>query len=76
MSKLPLLCHTPTCPSCDHELTADEMLGGVESDCEDLYALAPDEGRGRIKCPACGVTYHCHGGYVPTYTTALDEDQL
>lgn len=47
--KLPLLCHTPTYPSCDHELTLDEMLGAVESDCADLYALAPDEGRAAAK---------------------------
>lgn len=73
---IPLLCHTPTCPACDHELTLDEMLGKAVSDCEDLYAIAPDEGRAEIVCPSCGVTYYVQGGYVPHYTTALDEDDL
>lgn len=69
---LPFLCRFPTCPSCAHEVTDDEALGMED----DLYALAPDEGRAEIKCPACCVTYHVQGGYVPTYTTALEEDQL
>lgn len=69
---IPLLCRFPTCPSCDHEVTCDEVLGTGE----DLWALAPDEGRAAIECPSCGVTYHVQGGYVPTYTTALDEDDL
>lgn len=72
MSRIPLLCRFQTCPSCDHEVTNDEALGMDE----DLYALAPDEGRAEIRCPSCGVTYYCQGGYVPTYTTALDEDAL
>lgn len=69
---IPLLCRFPTCPSCNHEVTHDEAVGMGE----DLYALAPDEGRAEIACPSCGVTYHVQGGYVPTYTTALDEDDL
>lgn len=43
---------------------------------DDLFALAPNEGRATINCPSCGVEYHIQGGYIPTYTTALDEDQL
>lgn len=69
---IPLLCRTPTCPSCRHELDNDEMNGQVT----DLWALAPDEGRTHIVCPGCHITYYCQGGYVPTYTTALDEDAL
>jgi len=69
---IPLLCRFPTCPSCDHEVTDDEAYGIGE----DLWALAPDEGRAKIECPSCGVAYHVQGGYVPTYTCALDEDDL
>jgi transcription elongation factor Elf1 len=69
---IPLLCCFPTCPSCDHEVTTDEALNMGE----DLFALAPDEGRATINCPSCGIEYHIQGGYVPTYTTALDEDDL
>jgi hypothetical protein len=53
-------------------MTTDEMLGHAD----DLFALAPDEGRAEIECPSCGVTYHCQGGYRPEYTSALDEDDL
>lgn len=72
MSAIPLLCVFPTCPTCDHEVTTDEAHGMDV----DLWALAPDEGRAEIVCPSCGVTYHVQGSYVPTYTTALDEDAL
>lgn len=64
----------PTCPSCGHEMTTDEMHAHLGQ--EDLWALAPDEGRTEIQCPSCGVTYHCQGGYRPEYTTALNEDDL
>lgn len=64
----------PTCPACGHAMTSDEMHAHLGQD--DLWALAPDEGRTTIKCPACGVTYHCQGGYRPEYTSALDEDDL
>jgi hypothetical protein len=72
MSDIPLLCRFPTCPTCNYEMTHDDATGLDV----DLYALAPDEGRTEIECPSCGVTYYCQGAYVPTYTTALDEDQL
>ena len=62
----------PQCPGCDHEMTTDEMLGHSE----DLFALAPDEGRAEIECPSCGVTFYCQGGYRPHYTTSLDEDSI
>lgn len=65
----------PTCPACKHGLTDDEMHGAAVYH-EDLWALAPDEGRAEIACPACGVTYHCQGGYTPYYESALDEDDL
>jgi hypothetical protein len=64
----------PTCPICGYGLTDDDMHAHLGE--EDLWALAPDEGRAEIRCPACGVTYHCQGGYRPEYTTALDEDDL
>jgi predicted RNA-binding Zn-ribbon protein involved in translation (DUF1610 family) len=62
----------PTCPKCGHGLTDDEMHDHQE----DLWGLAPNEGRTEISCPACGRTYHCQGGYRPEYTTALHEDDL
>jgi uncharacterized protein YbaR (Trm112 family) len=62
----------PICPACKHALTVDEM----NSHREDLWALATDETRTEIECPACGVTYHCQGGYSPHYDTALNEDEL
>lgn len=67
---------TPTCPSCGYALMTDDMLGRVNTECSDLFALAPAEGRTAIDCPVCGVTYHCQGGYEPFYVTALDEDDL
>ncbi|MBS6362806.1 hypothetical protein [Burkholderia sp.] len=64
----------PTCPHCGHEMDSDEMCAHHE----DLFALAPDEGRAEIKCPdiLCGKTYHVQGGYLPHYTSAIDEDEL
>lgn len=62
----------PTCPKCGHGLTDDEMHDSTE----DLWGLAPKEERTEIRCPACGVTYHCQGSYRPEYTTALNEDDL
>lgn len=64
----------PTCPACRHGMTDDEMHAHLGT--EDLWALAPEEGCTEIRCPACGVTYHCQGGYRPEYTSALDEDDL
>jgi uncharacterized protein YbaR (Trm112 family) len=66
----------PTCPACKHMLTDDEMNGGATTESGDLWGMAPNEERAEIKCPSCGVTYHCQGGYRPEYTTALDEDDL
>lgn len=62
----------PTCPECGHGLTNDEM----HDNAEDLWGLAPKEERTEIRCPACGIKYHCQGGYRPEYTTALHEDDL
>lgn len=42
----------------------------------DLFDIAPKEDTATIECHSCGVTYHCQGGYKPTYTTALDKDDL
>lgn len=42
----------------------------------DVWALAPDERREELDCPACGQHYHIQGGYRPQYTTAIDEDEL
>ena len=69
-------CHqqpTPRCPACFHSMTTDDMLSRHD---DDLFAVAPNEHQVEIECPSCGVTFHCQGGYVPHYTTALDEDDL
>lgn len=65
---------SPVCPHCHHELTDDEMNANPT----DLWALAPGEDRAEVTCPdvMCGKTYHVQGGYVPHYTTAIDEDDL
>ncbi|CAG2132169.1 hypothetical protein [Cupriavidus numazuensis] len=64
----------PVCPHCGHEFDSDDMN---EAD-EDLWSLAPDEGRASVVCPdaACGKEFHIQGGYRPRYTTAIDEDDL
>jgi hypothetical protein len=64
----------PVCPHCGHQLDDDEM----NADPEDLWALAPDEGRAEIVCPSgqCGKTFHAQGSYRPLYTTAINEDDL
>ena len=66
----------PTCPACKQMLTDDQMSDAATSDSSDLWALAPNEERAEITCPACGVHYHCQGGYRPEYTSALNEDDL
>ena len=65
----------PMCPNkdCHHILLETEMEG---TDGEDLFALAPEEGRAEVICPTCGMTYWVEGGYTPEYTTALDPDDL
>ena len=62
----------PTCPGCGHVLTDDEMHGHED----DLWALAPNEGRTVIKCPVCDIEYHVQGGYTPEYTSAFAEEDL
>ncbi len=63
----------PTCPHCGHEMSTDEMLDSTEAD---LFAIAPDEQNAQIECPRCDKTYWVKGGYIPTYTSAIDEDDL
>jgi len=67
---------TPTCPGCDHALTIEEMQLSHGASEEDLFGLAPDEGRAVIKCPVCDIEYHCKGGYRPHYCTSFNEDDL
>ena len=67
---------TPTCPHCAHAMNVDEMIYG-EPTCEaDLFALAPEEGRTDIKCPACDEFYWVKGGFKPHYTSAYAEEDL
>ena len=66
----------PTCPHCGHELDVDEMGYGA-SVCEnDLWALAPNEGRSVVVCPVCDKQYWVQGGYQPHYTSAFSEEDL
>lgn len=62
----------PTCPHCNHELTADEM---TEAD-TDLFALAPTEETAAITCPICDKDYWVKGGYTPHYTSAFVEEEF
>jgi len=64
----------PVCPHCGHEFDSDDM----NESSQDLWALAPDEGRAEVTCPdiLCEKTFHIQGGYRPQYTTAIDEDDL
>lgn len=66
----------PMCPKCDHMLTIEDMNDATPD--VDLWALAPNEDQAEITCPdaACGTKFHVRGGYIPEYTTALDEDDL
>ena len=64
---------TPTCPSCDHAMSTDEM---VNFRGEDLFAAAPNEEFVRIQCPNCDTKYWVQGGYKPQYTSAISEDDL
>lgn len=62
----------PACPSCGYLLSDDDM-----NDCgEDLWALAPNEERACVTCPNCDTEYWVRGGYIPTYTSALAEEEL
>lgn len=72
---------SPTCPHCGHAMTDDEMCSNSYlkgSDGDDLWALAPHEGRTHVICPSlsCGKGYYVQGGYTPKYTSAIDEDEL
>ena len=67
---------SPTCPHCGHEMDSDEMNYGKPTCDEDLWALAPNEGRAVIECPACDQQYWVQGGYRPQYTSAFSEDEL
>ena len=67
---------TPTCPHCGHQMSTDEMLYGKPTCDEDLFALAPNEERSAIECPACDQGYWVQGGYRPHYTSAFAEDDL
>lgn len=62
----------PTCPHCGHGMDTDEMLDAPG----DLFALAPDEGRECITCPACDAEYWVQGSYRPQYTSAFAEEEL
>lgn len=69
------------CPHCGHVLTDDEMAADrykAGSSGSDLWAIAPNEERARVICPSasCGKPFHVRGGYIPKYTTAINEDEL
>lgn len=66
----------PKCPHCGHEMDSDEMSYGKPTCDEDLFALAPNEGRAVIECPACDKQYWVQGGYTPMYTCAFAEEDL
>lgn len=61
-----------TCPHCQHKLDTDEMLA-LDFD---AFALAPNEGREAMTCPACDQEFWVQGGYIPHYTTAFAEELL
>jgi hypothetical protein len=62
------------CPHCDHEFSADDMNAAEAED--DLWDIAPSEGQTECKCVACGKQFFVQGGYVPLWTTAIDQDDL
>jgi hypothetical protein len=69
------------CPRCEHEMTDDEMHSAryaPGSDDADLWGIAPNEERVKIVCPSvmCRKPFYVQGGYVPTYTTATNEEDL
>jgi predicted RNA-binding Zn-ribbon protein involved in translation (DUF1610 family) len=71
----------PTCPHCGHAMTDDEMCSNSYlpgSDGDDLWGLAPNEGRTHVVCPSalCGKGYYVKGGYTPKYTSAVMENDL
>ena len=42
----------------------------------DAFALATNEGREAMTCPACDQEFWVQGGYIPHYTTAFAEELL
>jgi hypothetical protein len=71
----------PVCPHCGHEMTDDEMGKNQYTDGDDgddLWALAPEEGRTKVVCPhvLCEKPYFVRGSYKPQYTSAINEDDL
>lgn len=64
----------PVCPHCFHAFDADDMNSGFSED--DLWALAPQEGRTSATCPQCDQVFWIQGSYKPTYTTAFAEEDL
>lgn len=67
---------TPKCPHCGHEMDTDEMCYGKPTCDADLFALAPNEDRAVIECPACDKQYWVQGGYTPHYISAFSEEDL
>lgn len=63
----------PTCPNCGYMLTHDDM---IDSQDDDLFAIAPNEERAAIKCPQCDAEFWVKGGYTPHYTSAFAEEEL
>jgi hypothetical protein len=63
---------TPVCPHCGHALDHEEMTHQET----DLFALAPEEGKGLVVCPLCDKDYWVQGGFKPHYTSAFAEEQL
>lgn len=66
----------PTCPHCGHMMDSDEMCYGKPTCDEDLWALAPEEGRAVVECPACDHQYWVRGSFKPQYTSAFSEEEL
>ena len=60
------------CPHCQHKLDTDDMLA---LDFDD-FALATNEGREAMTCPACDQEFWVQVRYIPHYTTAFTEEQL
>lgn len=64
----------PTCPHCGYALDSDDMNSDFSDD--DLWSLAPDEGRTSVQCPQCDNSYWVQGGYKPHYTSACSDEEL
>lgn len=64
--------NAPECPHCGHVFDHDDMLAGST----DLFALAPNEERCTVECPACDREFWLKGSYLPRYTSAMAEELL